>query len=62
MTIQSRLDSLAEKHAFIERKIQESFLHHAHDQTIAKLKKQRLQLREEIEYYTSLLHDEREVA
>lgn len=57
MTLTSHLSSLREKHAVLDRKIQEAARRPATDETeLTALKRQKLQIKEEIERLSSGVH------
>ncbi len=55
MSVQSHLSSLHQKHESLEEKINDAFTHHVSDTEVAQLKKEKLRLKDEIEFYNTQL-------
>lgn len=51
MSVSSHLDSLYEKHDNVEKRIEFAYSHHYADVDVARLKKEKLRLKDEIHHF-----------
>ncbi len=55
MSVHAHLDALNDKHHAISKQIKEAYRHHASDESVRELKKERLHIEEEMDRFYSMV-------